>query len=101
MATRPKRRSFNRLTSRSAAGIYFTSKNSRSPSIKRPLVVRPFQEPLIVFADQAENVALFGLDVPFFPRPEVFPPLAGNAERPGGTDDARVETVVADRGGLP
>ena len=55
---------------------------------------------MVVFADEAAEVALIGLDVPFFAGPDVFPPVAGDAERALAAGDGGVEAGVADGVGL-
>ena len=54
----------------------------------------------MVFADEAEDVALIGLDVPFFAGPDVFPPVAGDAEGSVAASDGGGEAGVADGAGL-
>ena len=50
----------------------------------------------MVFADEAEEVALIGLDVPFFAGPDVFPPVAGETEGSVAAGDGGGEAGVAD-----
>ena len=54
------------------------------------LIVGGVEEPGVVFADEAEEVALLGLDVPFFAGPGIFPPMAGEAVGAAAIDDAGV-----------
>lgn len=63
------------------------------------LIIGGVEEPVVVFADEAEEVALFGLDVPFFAGPEVFPPVAGDAVGAAAIDDGGVVAGVLDGGG--
>ena len=54
----------------------------------------------MVFPDEAEEVALIGFDVPFFAGPDVFPPVAGDAEGSLAAGDGGGKAGIANGAGL-